>query len=183
MLIKASDNTYLINLDNISGIFMSGNDLVCTKPSTFSNTGYENFNLISSNYAKGQYHIRRISALYRQYVVSELGTFIPPKVYEIDISASSAVRWQDINVRFINGTGRISTDNRVVYGFEVTKKANGELLTEGKDYILYLPLYKGIHQPYKFVFYLLQSRNYYYYTLTINSELKSVGSDIEMPSN
>jgi hypothetical protein len=177
MLIKPENNNYLINIDNISRIFRDGNNgLVCVVPSATSNTGYEQFVLLSSG--AEQYHLKSISALYKQYVITETGElFIPPKVYEIS-NDTNAITARNVSINFVNGTGRLSVDNKVSYGFNVYH--NGKLLVEGLDYITILPLYKGTHQTYRFIFYFIQSRSYYYYSLTINDDLKSVGSDVSV---
>lgn len=183
MLIKDANNRFLINLEHISNLFIdAGNNLVCSVISPNGPNGCENFNLITNNYPAGQFHIRRISALYRQYVVSELGTFIPPKVYEIPSrDESNGISLSNVSVDFINDTGRITADNRVSYGLKVMHR--GELLVEGRDYTVTLPLYKGNHQKYKFLIYFLQSRSHYIYTLTINSGFKSVGSDVQVSTS
>ena len=184
MLIKDKNNDFIINMEHISNLFIdSDNNLVCTVPSPLGNNGYENFNLISNNHPAGQFHIRRISALYRQYVVSELGTFIPPKVYEIPSRDESyGISMSNVSITIVHGTGRISADNRVVFGWDVRHR--GTVLVEGKDYTVICPLYKGDNQQYAFLFYFLQSRSYRIQRLNVgNYKFGSIGTDVEINSN
>lgn len=188
MLIKDKNNDFIINMDHVSNLFIEYDsnkmyNLVCTVPSPLGNNGYENFNLISNNRAAAQFHIRRIGALYRQYVVSELGTFIPPKVYEIPSrDESNAILSGNVYIRYSAHNARITADNRVSIGLDIRLGSfSGEILVDGKDYTVTLPLYKGEGE-YSFLIYFLQTRTYRVIRTPVD-KFKSAGTDVQISTS
>lgn len=183
MLIRASDNYYLINLDNIAQIFREGDNLLCTVPSANSDTGYVNIILVADNYLRTQYHIRRICYMYSQYVVNENGDmFIPPKVYTIDRSESQIITASQITASPIWDSARITLNNKASIGFIVKMKSNGKVLKENIDYTITLPYFRGQKEEHRFVFYFLSSNTYWTFGVTYTNGWKTFTDDIKIPN-
>ena len=159
MLIRASNNDFLFNLDTISHIYRDGDMLYCVVPSANSESGYDNIALISGNTTKTYYHIRRICYMYSHYVVNENGDmFIPPKVYTIDTSASYVIKPSQVRVDQIWESAVVTFDNKATMGFILY--ANGRELTENIDYTVTMPFFRGSDYYHRFTFHLLSSNTY-----------------------
>lgn len=160
MLIRASDNTFVYNLDSISQIYIDNNgNLVCTVPSASSETGYDNAHLITSNYTAGQYYIRRLTYMYSHYVVNENGDmFIPPKVFTIDKKWSNIIYASNVSESIIFESAVVTPENKASASFIL--KANGRELVEGVDYTIILPYFRGTDSYHRFTFHILSSNTY-----------------------
>ena len=183
MLIRASNNDFLFNLDTISHIYRDGDMLYCVVPSANSESGYDNIALISGNATKTYYHIRRICYMYSQYVVNENGDmFIPPKVYTINTDDSYVIKANQISATVIWDSARITMDNKASIGFILTVRGTGRVLVENQDYTVTLPYFRGQAEQHRFVFHILSSNTYLTWGVTYTNGWKSFMEDIKMPT-
>jgi hypothetical protein len=179
MLIKLGNDRNLINLDNVAHMFMANDSLIVTVPSATNDTGYDNIQIIADNYGQCQYYLKCICALYREYVVLDSGyMFIPPKVFEIPENMSNVIYPNQVSVRPIWESARITFDNKAAMGFVLSTPY--KTLVENVDYTVTFPFFRGQAEQHRFVFYLLSSHTYFSFGITYTNGWKTFTEDIEL---
>lgn len=165
MLIKYKyNNQYgLINLEDISRIhtilFNGTYQLVCTVPSSNSETGYEEQFLGVQGLSACQAAITNIYNIYKQYMITDANQlFIPPKVFELTNNVNYIVA-SSVTGTPIWSTAQVLADNRAYIQYDLY--ANGKLLVENVDYTATYPLYRGDNATHTVVFHLTQSGQTY----------------------
>ena len=183
MLLIASDSSYVVNLEDISRIYVrdkgyTTSSLVCEVPSAINESGYEEFHLGVTGTSNCTYQILSICKMYKQYVVTDTGNvFIPPKVYNISINTGYIVPSQ-VSVRVLWDSARITFDNKASISFEL--KYGSDILVEGRDYTVTLPLFRGQTAQHRFLFHLIRSNTYFTWGVTYTNGWKTFTEDLEL---
>lgn len=163
MLIKTSKGE-IINLDNVTGIFNKGNELVCYIPSVEMDRPYQEFYLGVSAPSSIRYVTNQICNMYRQTLVSATGNMlVAPQVYEIPASYSTSyISAANVTIDRSNEakSQKLMEGNRLYV--DIGLMYNGISLRENIDYTVIYPLYKGKGIIHTVIFTFIKSKSLYY---------------------